>query len=217
MRSERAGFDGVELHGAHGYILCQFLSGEINQRTDRWGGSLENRGRIITDIIDGVRARCRPDFSLGVRLSPERFGMKLAEVREFAGQLMARGDVDYLDLSLWDVFKEPIEPEFQGRSLLSYFTDLPRNSCRVGAAGKISSGADAVRALELGCDFAVVGRSGILHHDFPRLIQANADFHPVALPVTRAHLRAEGIGPAFVEYMNGWKGFVVQEEAVPAE
>ena len=72
VRAERAGFDGVELHGAHGYILCAFLSGETNRRNDRWGGSLENRARIVRTIIDGVRSRTRPDFQLGLRLSPER-------------------------------------------------------------------------------------------------------------------------------------------------
>ena len=67
-RVEKAGFDGVEIHGAHGYILCQFLSTTINQRSDQYGGSLENRARIIFDIIDGVRQRCSPGFLLGVRL-----------------------------------------------------------------------------------------------------------------------------------------------------
>ena len=57
-RAEKAGFEGVEIHGAHGYILAQFLSGKINQRQDQYGGSLENRGRLIRDIIDGVRHRC---------------------------------------------------------------------------------------------------------------------------------------------------------------
>ena len=62
VRAEKAGFEGVEIHGAHGYILAQFLSGKINQRQDQYGGSLENRGRLIRDIIDGVRARCSKDF-----------------------------------------------------------------------------------------------------------------------------------------------------------
>lgn len=74
VRSERAGFDGVEIHGAHGYILCQFLSSEINRRTDRFGGSAENRERVIREIIKGVRARCRPNFILGLRLSPNGSG-----------------------------------------------------------------------------------------------------------------------------------------------
>ena len=57
LRAERAGFDGVEIHGAHGYVISQFLSPEINQRTDRYGGSLENRARLLFDVVAGVRAR----------------------------------------------------------------------------------------------------------------------------------------------------------------
>ena len=55
IRSEKAGFDGVELHCAHGYILAQFLSPEINLRNDQYGQSLSNRSRLLYEIIDGVR------------------------------------------------------------------------------------------------------------------------------------------------------------------
>ena len=94
VRSEKAGFDGVEVHGAHGYVLAQFLSPELNGRDDRYGGNLENRARIIDEIIDGIRARCRSDFSLGLRLSPERYGMRLAEVRKYAERLLREGRID---------------------------------------------------------------------------------------------------------------------------
>ena len=216
VRAERAGFDGVEIHGAHGYVLCQFLSPEINQRDDAYGGSLENRGRIIREIIDGVRAQCRPDFNLGLRLSPERFGLQLAEIRDFAQAVMLDGKIDYLDMSLWDIFKQPVEEAFQGRSLMSYFTELERGAVRLGAAGKIMTAADARACLEAGCDFVVVGRAAILHHDYPRKVQADSEFKPIALPVPRQHLREEGLGPAFLDYMNTWKGFVAAEEQVPA-
>ena len=216
VRADKAGFDGVELHGAHGYILCQFISAETNQRTDQWGGSLENRTRIVRDIIKGVRARCRPDFNLGVRLSSERFGIQLAEARDYAQELMHLGQIDYLDMSLWDVTKEPDEAEFKGRTLQSYFAELKRGSVRLGAAGKIRSGADAAAAMENGLDFVLLGRSAILHHDFPEKVRQDPSFEPIALPVTRQHLLNEGLGPSFVEYMNGWKGFVAAEEAVEA-
>ena len=55
VRCDKAGFDGVEIHGAHGYIICQFLSSDINKRTDEFGGSLENRARVLMRIVDGVR------------------------------------------------------------------------------------------------------------------------------------------------------------------
>ena len=208
VRVDRAGFDGVALHGAHGYVLAQFLSPSVNQRTDRYGGSAENRARIVLEIVDGVRRRCRPDFNLGLRLSPERFGLELPEIRDLAQQLMTDAAVDYLDMSLWNFAKEPEDPAFKGRSLMSVFTELERGHVRLGVAGKVSSAADVRRCLEEGCDFVLVGRAAILHHDYPLQVAAQRDFAPVGLPVSRDYLADQGLGPAFIDYMNGWKGFV---------
>jgi len=208
VRADKAGFDGVEIHGAHGYVLCQFLSAETNRRTDAYGGSPENRARLILEIIDGVRAACRPDFNLGLRLSPERFGLSLMEVRDLAGRLLSEAKIDYLDMSLWDCFKEPVEEAHRGRTLMSFFTDLPRGDVRLGVAGKLMSAADARAMLDAGADFVLLGRAAILHHDWPQKARANPDFRPASLPVTRAHLEAEGLGPAFVNYMSTWAGFV---------
>jgi len=207
-RAQAAGFDGVELHGAHGYILCQFLSPVINRRSDRYGGSPENRARIIFDIIRGVRQRCRPDFLLGIRLSPERFDVRLPEIRDLAAQLMRDGDVDFIDLSLWDVFKEPEDTEFRGRTVLSRFTELDRGDVRLGAAGKLRKPADVQACLDAGTDFVLLGRAAILHHDFPERMRADPAFEPVRPPVSADYLRDEGLGAAFVAYMSRWKGFV---------
>jgi 2,4-dienoyl-CoA reductase-like NADH-dependent reductase (Old Yellow Enzyme family) len=211
VRAERAGFDGVELHGAHGYILCAFLSAETNRRTDRWGGSLENRARIVREIIKGVRARTRPDFQLGLRLSPERFGLKIAEQRALAGELLAGGELDYLDMSLWSTFKSPMETDFADRPLIDWFADLPRGATRLGVAGKLTSGEDCRRVLDHGADFAILGRAAILHHDFPPKLAADPEFQTISLPVTRDYLRNERLGPVFIDYMNSWKGFVADE------
>lgn len=207
VRSEKAGFEGVEIHGAHGYVLAQFLSPEINKREDRYGGSVENRARIIFEILDGVRARCGANFQVGLRLSPERFGLKLEEIVQVAKAVLADGRLDYLDMSLWDVAKEPVEEAFQGRSLMSYFTELPRGNVRLGVAGKVTSPAIASQMLDQGADFVLIGRAAILHHDFPERARDPA-FTPVALPVTREHLANEGLGPAFIGYMSTWPGFV---------
>ncbi len=207
-RAERAGFDGVELHGAHGYLLCQFLSPVINRRADRYGGSPENRARIVLEIIRGIRERCRPDFLLGIRLSPERFDARLPEIRDLAAQLMHDGAVDFIDLSLWNVFKEPEDPEFRGRTLMSLFTELDRGRVRLGAAGRLHRPADVRACLEAGTDFVLLGRAAILHHDYPARLQADPAFEPVATPVGAGHLRAEGLAEAFVGYMSRWKGFV---------
>lgn len=209
-RAERAGFDGVELHGAHGYLLCQFLSPEINRRADEYGGSPENRARLLDEIIDGVRAACGSRFSLGVRLSPERFGLRFAEMRDLARRLMREGRVDYLDMSLWDAFKEPSDEAFRGKSLIEHFAELDRGGVTLGAAGKLMTGESVARAMHAGLDFVFIGRGAILHHDFPERVRADAAFTPAALPVSAEHLRAEGLGEAFVTYMRSWKGFVAE-------
>ncbi|KQT35332.1 NADH:flavin oxidoreductase [Sphingomonas sp. Leaf412] len=212
-RAESAGFDGVEVHGAHGYILTQFLSADTNRRDDIYGGDLDNRARLLVEIVDGIRSACRADFQIGLRLSPERFGLKLGEIRDVAGIFLRAAAVDYLDLSLWDVTKEAVEEEYQGRPLLDWFTDLPRGNVKLGAAGKIMSGADARAVIAAGCDFAVIGRGAILRHDFPARVRADPDYVSPPLPVTAQHLADEGLGTAFIGYMSGWPGFVATDDA----
>jgi 2,4-dienoyl-CoA reductase-like NADH-dependent reductase (Old Yellow Enzyme family) len=212
VRAERAGFHGVELHGAHGYLLCQFLSATLNQRSDEYGGSLENRSRVIVEVLEGIRARCEPSFLVGIRLSPERFGMQVVEIRDLAQQLMASGLIDFIDMSLWSCFKEPVDPDFAGRTLIQCFADLDRADVRLGVAGNLYDAADMRRALDLGADFVLPGRASILHHDLPRRILADPNFVATRPPVTSAYLLGEGLSRQFVGYMSGWAGFVADPD-----
>jgi 2,4-dienoyl-CoA reductase-like NADH-dependent reductase (Old Yellow Enzyme family) len=208
VRAEKSGFDGVELHGAHSYILCQFFSSEINRRDDEYGGDLENRSRILFEIIDGVRSRCGKDFILGVRLSAERFGMKLNDSVQIAQRLMSEDNIDFLDMSLWDVFKEPEEEAHQGRTLMSFFTELDRHNTRLGVAGKIRTPREAEATLAAGADWIMLGRAAMLQHDFPNRYKANPSFRPVEMPVTRKYLESEGISKKFQGYIEGrWPEF----------
>lgn len=216
VRCERAGFDGVELHGAHGYMLCQFFSAEINQREDEYGGSFENRYRILFEIIDGIRASCGAEFNVGVRLSPERFGLRLAESIEMAGLIMKESRADFLDMSLWDVFKVPEEEAFKDRPLIDWFAGLPRGDVRLGVAGKIRTPADAEAALATGIDWIMLGRAAILHHDFPDRYAADRRFVPAENPVSREYLAREGLSNRFIDYMATWRGFVAEETQASA-
>lgn len=120
VRVKKAGCDGVELHAAHGYLLQQFLSPYTNKREDEYGGSFENRLRMITEIIEGIRAQCGPDFPIGVRLSVEEFldktgvtedyihiqdGVKIAMALEKCG-------IDFIDVSvgLYETGNVCVEP-----------------------------------------------------------------------------------------------------------
>ncbi|MFK7908895.1 MAG: NADH:flavin oxidoreductase [Chitinophagales bacterium] len=208
VRAKKSGYDGVEIHGAHGYILAQFLSADINHRTDEYGGTLENRSRILFEIIDGIRVACGEKFLLGVRLSPERFGMQLKEMKEICAQLIESGKVDFLDISLWDSFKMPVEEAHQDKSLLQHFTDLDFKNVLLTVAGNISTAKDVASILGSKVDFVTIGRSAILHHDFPVKVMNDSAFEPIALPVSREHLSKEGLSERFIGYMSNWKDFV---------
>ncbi len=106
-RIKKAGIDAVELHGAHGYLIGQFLSPYTNKRTDCYGGSFENRMRFLDEIIDAVRAECGKDYPILVRYSVDEHmeyagrpedGIHLEEGIEIARHLEAKG-VDALDVS----------------------------------------------------------------------------------------------------------------------
>lgn len=208
-RAKAAGFDGVELHAAHNYIICQFLSSEFNRRTDEYGGSLENRSRVLFDIISGIRKRCGAKFLLGVRLTPERHGIELGEAVQTAKTLFERQEIDFLDISAWNIYKEPVDEALQGRSLLSYFTELDRGVVRLGVAGKVYTPQDIQFSLEIGLDFVMLGRAAMLHHNYPLLLKADANFVPNRIPVSREYLLSEGMSEKFIDYVVGqWPDFI---------
>lgn len=208
QRCDRAGFDGVEVHGAHGYLICAFLSSK-NQRTDGYGGSLADRERFLREIVHGIRETTRPDFQVGLRLTPERMGIELSDAVETARWALDSGLLDYLDMSLWDVRKEPLEPAYAGTRLIDHFVSLDRGETRLTVAGKILGAADAQWCLDNGADAAVIGTGAILQHDFAARALADPDFVSVDQPVTRQHLEREHLGAPFINYLaTGWKDFV---------
>ena len=207
-RAERAGFDGIEVHGAHGYLVGQFLDGRHNLREDGYGGSADERARFLLEVLEGIRQTTGPDFQVGLRLSPERFGIDLDEATALVAAVMAGGHLDYLDLSLWDARKQPHGLEDDGL-LLDRFAALPRHGVRLGYAGKILSAADVAWCLEHAADFVTIGTGAIIHHDFARQVLADPEFVSIPHPVSRAHLEAEYTGPAFLEYLaTNWDDFV---------
>jgi 2,4-dienoyl-CoA reductase-like NADH-dependent reductase (Old Yellow Enzyme family) len=95
----RAGFDGVELHGAHGYLITQFMSPLSNQRTDRWGGSVENRARFALEIIRACRRACGPDFVVGLKMEAHEYiegGLTLEDSQELVSHIVATEAPDYI-------------------------------------------------------------------------------------------------------------------------
>ncbi|MBQ6752528.1 MAG: FAD-dependent oxidoreductase [Clostridia bacterium] len=118
-RCKEAGIDGVMLHASHGYLLQQFLSPYTNRREDEYGGSLENRCRIIKEIIEKIRAKCGPDYPITVRLTVDEYyrmygydmGLRLDEGVEIAKMLESYG-IDAIDISsgTYDTMNSWLEP-----------------------------------------------------------------------------------------------------------
>jgi 2,4-dienoyl-CoA reductase-like NADH-dependent reductase (Old Yellow Enzyme family) len=146
-------------------------------------------------------------------MSPERFGMRTDEVVEVYGWLVDRGDVDFIDMSLWDYQRVAPEGAHEGRPLLDVFAELPRGDVRLGVAGKIHDPSDVQNVLDRGVDVAVLGRVAILHHDYP-VLYADDAWVPRRPPASPEVLAAEGVSPAFVEYLRtSFRGFVAEESA----
>lgn len=207
-RCERAGFDGVEVHGAHGYLLTQFLSVTENRRNDGWGGSLEHRARLIREVVREVRDKTSPGFTVGVRLSPEEWGnakgVDLDESLQVA-RWLAEDGVDFVHLSLWDAMKNTKKrPDAHAVTL---FRDALAREVALFAAGSLWTRDDALSILDRGADVVALGRSAILNPDWPRHMEDEA-WEPKRPPATRQELRDRGLSDLFVDYMSRWKNFV---------
>lgn len=207
VRVHAAGFAGVELHGAHGYLLSQFLSRTMNVRTDAWGGALEGRARLIREVVRAVRGAVPASFLVGVRISAEDFGqargLDLDESLTLARWLSDDG-IDFLHASLWDVSKNSVKrPAEHVVPLLRAV--LPREVVLV-AAGKVWTRAEAEVVLARGADAVAVGRAAIANPDWPHRVAAGLEVKRP--PLTPAELRERSLAEPFIAFMRGWKGFV---------
>jgi len=101
LQAEKAGFNGVQIHAAHGYLLAQFLSPLTNKRDDKWGGSLENRARLLLEITKNVKAHCSESFSVSIKLNSadfQRGGFEPIDAQAVVNMLSAL-KVDFVELS----------------------------------------------------------------------------------------------------------------------
>ncbi|MET7510088.1 NADH:flavin oxidoreductase/NADH oxidase family protein [Streptomyces albidoflavus] len=176
-RAEEAGFDGVEVHAAHGYLLSQFLSPLVNTRTDRWGGSLENRARMLLDIVRAVREAVSPTFAVAVKLNSadfQRGGFDADDARRVIKMLEPLG-VDLVELSGGSYES----PAMTGRSTdtrtqarEAYFLDLAKDLVRTSPlplmlTGGITRRATAQRVLDSGVAVVGMGTALAVTPDLP--------------------------------------------------
>ncbi|MFD0067463.1 NADH:flavin oxidoreductase/NADH oxidase family protein [Streptomyces sp. NPDC127574] len=176
-RAEEAGFDGVEVHAAHGYLLSQFLSPLVNKRTDRWGGSLENRARMLLDIVRAVRAAVSPSFAVAVKLNSadfQRGGFDADDARQVIEMLEPLG-VDLVELSGGSyespaMTGRPADNRTQARE--AYFLDLAKDLVKTSPiplmlTGGITRRATADKVLDSGVAVVGMGTALAITPDLP--------------------------------------------------
>lgn len=179
-RAIEAGFDGVELHGAHGFLIQNFFSPWFNQRTDEWGGSLANRMRFPLEVVREVRrvieTHARKPFLLGYRLSPEESGeggLRINDSQALVCQLEKETLIDYLHISLHDVLTDRPQGSEDKETILARFVEQFNGRLPLLAAGKITSSQAAQQALEAGLSLVALGRTIVMNPDWMELVQAD--------------------------------------------
>lgn len=216
-RCADAGFDGVELHGAHGYLLGQFLGTVTNTRSDRWGGDLQGRMRFPREVYAAVRAAVPERFLVGIRLSPEvpdqgvAFDDALATAKQFVDD-----GVDFLHASHWDSWKAPDAHPDSDVPLTTWYREALGPDVPLMATGAVWTPAQADTLLDQGADFVGVARAAIAHPDWPRRA-SEAGWDPQRPPYTPERLRDAALSETFVEYMRRWPGFVTDGKPAPVE
>lgn len=166
VRSYKAGFDGIELHGANTYLIQQFFSPHSNRRTDQWGGSLENRYSFIEKLVDEVllvTAAFTKPFIVGYRFSPEEYetpGISLEDTLYLVDKL-ADKNLDYLHISLNDYNRKSISKSFMNESILHYIHKKINGRVPLIGVGGVNTKDDLEGVLE-NAELVAIGRALII-------------------------------------------------------
>ncbi|MDF3835637.1 NADH:flavin oxidoreductase/NADH oxidase family protein [Cupriavidus basilensis] len=176
--AERSGFTGVQIHAAHGYLLSQFLSPLTNKRRDQWGGSIENRARLLLDIVRSVRSAVSPQFAVSVKLNSADFqrGGFSAEDAKRVVEMLNPLNVDLIELSGGSYEAPAMQGQARdGRTLAreAYFLEFARDIAAVArmplmVTGGIRRRAVAEQVIDGGIAMAGIATALSIDPDLPR-------------------------------------------------
>ena len=222
--ARKAGFDGVEVHGANHYAVHQFFSPRANHRVDRWGGTLAKRMNFPLAVAQAVRDALGPKLIAGFRVTPfeaEADGYSLEDSKLLCDEL-ARVGLDYISVSLDDyrksrptgearVYDRPVEQSHTpAASPITEFARVIAGRCAVLASGGIKTCGDAEGAVKLGADLVAVGRAVVVDPEwFSKVRSRNESSILAGLPKDEREIAgALSIPPRMVEYLLSRPGWI---------
>ncbi|WP_404323354.1 NADH-dependent flavin oxidoreductase [Cytobacillus firmus] len=176
-RAIEAGYDGVEIHGANGYLIQQFFSPHSNRREDRFGGSLEKRMTFPLAVVDAVQKavqeHAKEPFIVGYRFSPEEPtdpGITMDDTLQLVDVLSDKG-LDYLHVSLMDFWSNPRRGADEAKPRIQHLLEKMNNRLPLIGVGSIHTPDEAVKALETGVAMVALGRELIMEPDWVQKVQ----------------------------------------------
>ena len=176
--SIKAGYDGIEIHGANNYLLQQFYSGYYNKRTDEWGGSLEKRMKFPLEVVDAcckIRDKYnKPEFIIGYRLSPEEpfeNGITMTETLALVRALVKK-PIQYIHVSQKSYFQNARRGEGAGNPRLKLIHDEIKGRMALIGVGGLKTDKDFNKALNSGyTEFIGIGRANMINRDLGPLLK----------------------------------------------
>lgn len=201
VRAVEAGFDGIEILGANGYLVTQFISNITNKRTDDYGGALENRARFAREIVKECKMNTPHNFVVGMRLSAEGVGLDIDESRQIASWLVMDG-VDYIHISSLNLKKRAEKYPECKKTVVDLFRETLGKAFPIIAAGGIQTFLDATDAIQHGAHLIALGRTAIGNPDWPNHVGNDRDYQPVIPPYSEEYLKSIGISDAFIGYIK---------------
>ena len=222
--ARKAGFDGVEVHGANHYAVHQFFSPRANHRVDHWGGTLAKRMNFPLAVAQAVRDALGPKLIAGFRVTPfeaESDGYTLEDAKLLCNEL-ASLNLDYISVSLDDyrksrptgearVYNAPVERSYApATSPITEFSRVIAGRCAVMASGGIKTCIDAEGAIKMGADLVAVGRAVVVDPEWLSKVRSKIEASILAgLPKDEREIAGSlSIPPRMVEYLLSRPGWI---------